>query len=63
MFDTLESINKRPKPFEYCTIEDLWNDEYTSEQMLKYHLIPEVDVSSRKLSLFDLSVEKDRVPV
>jgi hypothetical protein len=57
MFETLESINKCPLPFEYYTIEDLWNDEHTSKQMLKYHLNPEVDLSSRKVSFIDRSVE------
>ena len=57
MFETLESINERPKPFEYNTIESLWNDEHTSEQMLKYHLNPEVDLSSRNAGFIDRSVE------
>jgi len=57
MFETLESINERPRPFEYDTIEGLWNDEHTSKQMLKYHLNPEVDLSSRKTSFIDRSVE------
>jgi cyclopropane fatty-acyl-phospholipid synthase-like methyltransferase len=57
MFETLESINERPRPFEYYTIEDLWNDEHTSEQMLKYHLNPEVDLSSRNAAFIDRSVE------
>ena len=57
MFEALESINERPMPFEYDTIEDLWNDEHSSKQMLKYHLNPEVDLSSRKASFIDQSVE------
>jgi len=57
MFETLKSINERPKPFEYYTIESLWNDEHTSEQMLKYHLNPEVDLSSRSAGFIDRSVE------
>ena len=57
MFETLVSINKRPKPFEYYTIKSLWNDEHTSEQMLKYHLNPEIDLSSRNTRFIDRSVE------
>jgi 2-polyprenyl-3-methyl-5-hydroxy-6-metoxy-1,4-benzoquinol methylase len=57
MFERLESINERPKPFEYYTIESLWNDEHTSEQMLKYHLNPEIDLSSRNAGFIDCSVE------
>ena len=57
MFKSLESINERPKPFEFYTIEELWNDEHTSKQMLKYHLNPDVDLSSRKTAFIDRSVE------
>jgi cyclopropane fatty-acyl-phospholipid synthase-like methyltransferase len=57
MFETLVSINERPKPFEYYTIESLWSDEHTSEQMLKYHLNPEIDLSSRSAGFIDCSVE------
>jgi len=38
MFDQLEEINSRPKPFEFYTAEKLWTDEYTSKKMLDYHL-------------------------
>jgi hypothetical protein len=38
VFEALETINTRPEPFEFYTAEDLWADQYTSEQMLKYHL-------------------------
>ena len=48
MFEQLEDINTRPKPFEFYTAADLWADEYTSSQMLAYHLNTEIDVSSRK---------------
>jgi len=53
MFETLVSINERPRPFEYYTIESLWNDEHTSEQMLKNHLNPEIDLSSRNAGFID----------
>ncbi|MBN2118104.1 MAG: class I SAM-dependent methyltransferase, partial [Anaerolineales bacterium] len=56
MFDQLEEINSRPKPFEFYTVSELWTDEYTSKQMLSFHLNGEIDVSSRKFSFIDRSV-------
>ncbi len=47
MFDELEAINARPKPFEFYTAADLWTDEHTSKKMLEYHLNEAVDLSSR----------------
>ncbi len=57
MFEELERINDRPKPFEFYTASDLWTDEHTSEQMLSYHLNEEVDLSSRNTAFIDRSVE------
>jgi len=57
MFEALEKINTRPKPFEFYTASDLWTDEHTSEQMLSFHLNEEIDVSSRNAAFIDLSVE------
>ncbi len=57
MFEKLEDINARPAPFEFYTASDLWTDEHTSEQMLKYHLKEDVDVSSRNAAFIDRSVE------
>ena len=57
MFEQLEEINTRPKPFEFYTAADLWADEYTSSQMLAYHLNTEIDVSSRRGEFIDRSVE------
>ncbi|MGB5100265.1 MAG: methyltransferase domain-containing protein [Methanothrix sp.] len=57
LFEELEKINTRPVPFEFYTAGDLWADEYTSEQMLSFHLNPEIDVSSRKAAFIDRSVE------
>ena len=57
MFDALEEINKRPRPFEFYTAKDLWTDEYTSTKMLAYHLNEEVDMSSRNTKFIDRSVE------
>lgn len=55
MFEELEKLNSRPRPFEYYTANDLWADEHTSKQMLSFHLNGEIDVSSRKTSFIDIS--------
>ena len=57
MFRELEDINTRPEPFEFYTANDLWTDEYTSEQMLTYHLNADVDLSSRNVDFVNRSVE------
>ena len=57
MFEAIEKINARPEPFECYTASDLWTDEYTSSQMLQYHLNGDIDISSRKAEFIDRSVE------
>jgi cyclopropane fatty-acyl-phospholipid synthase-like methyltransferase len=57
VFEELEEINSRPEPFEFYTASDLWTDEHTSEQMLKFHLNEDIDVSSRNAKFIDRSVE------
>jgi cyclopropane fatty-acyl-phospholipid synthase-like methyltransferase len=56
MFEQLERINTPPEPFEFYTASDLWTDEYTSEQMLRFHLNEGIDVSSRNVAFIDRSV-------
>jgi SAM-dependent methyltransferase len=57
MFEELDQINKRPKPFEFYTASELWADEHTSKQMLSFHLNEEIDVSSRNAAFIDRSIE------
>ena len=57
MFDFLEGINRRPKPFEFYTAGDLWTDEHTSERMLELHLNGAVDAASRNTAFIDRSVD------
>lgn len=57
MFDTLEEINSRPKPFQFYTADELWTDEHTSMKMLEYHLNESVALSSRKKDFIDRSVQ------
>jgi 2-polyprenyl-3-methyl-5-hydroxy-6-metoxy-1,4-benzoquinol methylase len=57
MFDTLNAINTRPRPYEFYTTDMLWTDPYISKQMLAYHLDESVDISSRNRALIDRSVQ------
>ena len=57
MFEELDKINTRPKPFEFYTARDLWTDDHTSTQMLSFHLNEEIDVSSRNVAFIDRSIE------
>jgi len=57
MFKELKEINSRPEPFEFYTADELWTNEHTSKQMLKYHLNDSIDISSRNKDLIERSVE------
>jgi cyclopropane fatty-acyl-phospholipid synthase-like methyltransferase len=57
LFQELERLNTRPKPFEFYTASDLWMDEHTSEKMLAFHLNEDIDVSSRNGRFIDRSVD------
>jgi SAM-dependent methyltransferase len=57
MFEELEAINRRPKPFEFYTASDLWTDEHTSRHMLSYHLNEDIEAASRNPAFIDRSVE------
>ena len=57
MFNELKEINRRPLPFEFYTADELWTDEHTAKQMLKYHLNETIDLSSRSTAFIDRSVE------
>jgi cyclopropane fatty-acyl-phospholipid synthase-like methyltransferase len=57
MFEEIEKINMRPKPFEFYSVEDLWTDEHTSKMMLSYHLNTNIDVSSRNTNFISRSVD------
>jgi len=57
MFESLEKINARPKPFEFYTADELWTDEHTSQRMLDFHLNEKLDVSSRNVEFIDRSVD------
>ena len=57
MFEVLEKINTRPKPFEFYTAIDLWTDDHSSKQMLVFHLDEEIDAASRNTVFIDRSVD------
>ena len=57
MIKELKEINSRPAPFQFYTAEELWTNEYTSKQMLEYHLNESIDASSRNKRFIERSVE------
>ena len=57
MFKDLKEINSPPKPFQFYTADELWTNEHTSKQMLKYHLNESIDASSRNKGFIERSVE------
>lgn len=57
MYNQLKEINSKPKPFEFYTAAELWTNEHTTKQMLKYHLNEDIDVSSRNKKFIEKSVE------
>jgi len=57
MFQELEKINDRPKPFQYYTANELWTDEYTSQKMLEFHLDENINTSSRNKKFIENSVK------
>jgi 2-polyprenyl-3-methyl-5-hydroxy-6-metoxy-1,4-benzoquinol methylase len=56
MFKELKEINSRPSLFQFYTADELWTNEHTSKQMLKYHLNESIDVASRNKSFIEKSV-------
>lgn len=57
IFKELEQVYKRPDPFEFYTAADLWADEHTSRQMLRFHLNESIDTSSRRIEFINRSVD------
>jgi SAM-dependent methyltransferase len=48
---------ERPAPFSVMTTELLWTDPHVSEQMLRYHLDPADDRSSRRATTIDAAID------
>lgn len=57
MFEKLNNINEKPKPFEYYTASELWTNEHTSKKMLQFHLNDSIDISSRNGDFIKRSVQ------
>jgi len=57
LYAELDTINLRPKLFEFYTAHDLWTDEHTSQHMLSFHLNDNIDVSSRNAKFIQQSVD------
>ena len=57
LYEALEAINARPKPFEVYGASDLWTDEHVSQQLLATHLDPDVDAASRNATSIRASVD------
>ena len=57
MFEKLNNINEKPKPFEYYTASELWTNEHTSKKMLEFHLNDSIDLSSRNGDFIKRSVQ------
>jgi SAM-dependent methyltransferase len=53
---TRRAFGSRPAPFSVITTRALWTDPHVSEQMLRYHLDPTVDTSSRRPQAIDAAV-------
>ena len=57
LFNKLQQINSRPKPFEFYTADELWTNEHTAKQMLIHHLNESSDISSRNRRFIEQSVK------
>lgn len=55
MLELLKQINERPTLWGHYTADELWTDEYTSKQMLNYHLAEDLDISSRNKKFLERS--------
>lgn len=56
VFDVLEEVQRKPRPFERSTVRDLWTDPYVAERMLEAHLDPDLDAASHRHAFIDASV-------
>jgi len=57
MAEALDDLGQRPPPFCADSVKTLWADPYMSEQMLAYHLNPDVSQASRSPAEIDATVE------
>lgn len=48
MYQSIRKYYSKPKMYEFYTAATLWNDPHISQQLLTYHLSPDVEAASRK---------------
>ena len=47
----------KPKPFEFYTTPQFWNDPHISKSMLKHHLDPDTDAASYRMEFIERAVQ------
>lgn len=57
MYSFLKEQNTRPPVFSVYTADQLWTEPHIAEQMLAYHLNPDLDLASRNHGLIERSVD------
>ena len=57
IYSELNEINSKPKPFEFYTTPDLWNDDHISKKMLEFHLNEDCDLALRNKDFITKSIE------
>nr|WP_320051151.1 class I SAM-dependent methyltransferase [uncultured Desulfuromonas sp.] len=57
MFEFLQQVDSKPAPFEFYTAETLWNDAHISQQMLQFHLNPDLEPASRNQGFIEASID------
>ncbi|MEM7343262.1 MAG: class I SAM-dependent methyltransferase [Chloroflexota bacterium] len=57
LFDDLQQITSKPKPFDYYTTPQLWNDPHISKGMLKAHLDPTRNAASYRTDIISKAVD------
>ena len=55
VFELMEELSVRPRPFEQYTARELWTDPHIAQQMLTYHLNESVDAASRNHAFIEQS--------
>ena len=57
LFDEMQRISRRPRPFEYYTSPQFWNDPHISKSMLDAHLDSSHDAASYRAEVIDQGVD------
>jgi SAM-dependent methyltransferase len=57
MYELLNDISRRPKPFSRYTAKELWTRPHLARQMLDFHLSQETDLASRRIESIDRAVD------